>query len=206
MTKEKRTLLIIVLILIATGLSASDYSSARAIGEASIGSDLSASLSEPLHPLTSASTLADLIVLSVASQGATGRQGTDTSNMLNSETSKLIRALPDDLPDLIVRQIMSVKGREIRVAVSNLGKANSGACLIRAEVWKNGEMVVKRDGAVKPLHPGQYNIVTIDTSPQEVSENGYIIKLKVDPTDEVKESNENNNSKCKGCIAIPGKK
>ena len=54
MTKEKRTLLIIVLILVATGLSAGHYTSARATGEASTGSDLSISLSEPLRPSMSA--------------------------------------------------------------------------------------------------------------------------------------------------------
>jgi subtilase family serine protease len=48
--------------------------------------------------------------------------------------------------------------------------------------------------------------MTIDTAPQEASEDSFIIKLMVDPTNEVKESNENNNSKGKGCIAIPGKK
>ncbi len=141
------------------------------------------------------------------SQGATGHwQGADASIPFNAEISKSLSAFPDDLPDLIVRRIMSVKDQEIRVAVSNLGKANSGSCLIRAEVWKNGELSFKRDGIVKELHSGQYNIVAIDTSPHKVSEYGLIIKLMVDPTDEVKESNENNNAKCKGCFAIPGKK
>ncbi len=132
------------------------------------------------------------------------KSGLIVHRSLNSETSKSI--VPDELPDLVVRRIMSIKGHEIRVAVSNLGKANSGSCLIRAEVWKGGELSFKRDATVKELHPGQYNIVTIDTSPHEVTENGFIIKLMVDPTNEVKESNENNNFKCKGCIAIPGKK
>ncbi len=100
------------------------------------------------------------------------------------------------LPDLVIShfQLMEPSTGEVQVAVTNKGTGNSGACTLRLIVWEPGKFEQKEAKTVFVKVPAMHNGQTISVKAiagVPIINTKY--SLYIDISEEVRESNENNN-------------
>jgi hypothetical protein len=109
----------------------------------------------------------------------------------NPLTSTFVQTPP--LPDLVIRQLVAVKGddKKLRAHIINIGGADAGGCNLMLYYHRGGQ-VVKTGTNIPPIQKGKdfWIAVNNDKSIADASS----ISVRVDDPDRVKESNELNNS------------
>ena len=97
------------------------------------------------------------------------------------------------LPDLIVRQVVTVAGddKKLRAHIVNTGGADAGGCNLTLYYHRAGQ-VVKRGTYIPPILKGKDLWVEVNNENPLAAASS--ISLRVDDPDRIKESNELNNS------------
>lgn len=97
------------------------------------------------------------------------------------------------LPDLVIRQVVVAAGddKKLRAHLVNIGLAEAGGCNLML-YYHRGGLVIKEGTNVPPIQKGKD--IWVDVTNDKAISGASSISLRVDDPDNVKESNELNNS------------
>lgn len=100
---------------------------------------------------------------------------------------------PATLPDLVIRQVVTVTGddKKLRAHIVNTGGADAGGCNLTLYYHRSGQ-IVKRGTYIPPMPKGKD--IWVDVNNENSLAAASSISLRVDDPDRVRESNELNNS------------
>ena len=114
-----------------------------------------------------------------------------THRKSNPLTSTTVQSSP--LPDLIIRQLVSVAGVDykLRAHIINIGGADAAGCNLMLYYHRGGQ-ILKKGTNIPPIQKGKD--FWIDVNNNNPIADASSISVRADDPDRVRESNELNNS------------